>query len=106
MKTLLAAATMMVLAGSPAFATADGCAIVSSTDGLLAVRTGPGTTNPAIFQLRTGQTIAIDSKPDGAGNKWWHVNGVVTDGKGSTVEVEGWAYGQYLRPTECPGDGC
>jgi hypothetical protein len=106
MKLSILAATAALLMTTAAQAGPDGCGIVSSPDRLLAVRTGPGANHPAIFQLRSGQTIYIDNLSDGASNKWRHVNAILTDGKGSTAEVEGCAYGRYLRPTTCAEGGC
>jgi hypothetical protein len=99
------AATLIATLGGPAFATADGCAIVRPTpDGYLSVRSGPSQAHPEIFRLPSGQTIWIDDKPDGANNKWWHVNGVVMPDGRDTL-VDGWAYGLYLRPSNCPDEG-
>jgi Bacterial SH3 domain len=73
------------------------CAIVNSPDGLLAVRTGPGTNHPTMFQLHSKQQVWVD-RNDG---KWWHVSAI----KNVDKEVDGWVYGDYLRPSKCP-EGC
>ena len=105
MKRLLAAAVLIAALSGPAFATADGCAIVSATpDGYLSVRSGPGRGYPEIFRLPRGHKTWIDDKPDGANNKWWHVSSVIMPDGQDTALVDGWAYGRYLRPINCPGD--
>ena len=103
MKRLIPAGLVTMLACGPAFAIADGCATVGATpDGYLSVRSGPGRGHPEIFRLPRGHKIWTDSKPDGANNKWWHVNGVVMPDGQDTAQVDGWAYGRYLRPINCP----
>jgi uncharacterized protein YraI len=86
----------------PASATLDACVVVISTsDGFLSLRTGPGVRFPEVMRIRSGTIIAIESPPQDPTGRWVHVSGVVAGGR--IVATRGWANQRYLRPADCPG---
>jgi hypothetical protein len=99
----LGAATLLLVSTTAANAVADGCAVVLSTpDGFLAVRAGPGTSHREIYRLRPGQAIVTNHISDGPyAGRWWRI-GAVMDRPGENARpLVGWIHSRFVRSYEC-----
>ena len=101
-RTIIAAAFALIVTTANANATAfAGCSIIRpSSDGWLAVRSGPGTQHRITRKLLSGREVYVQ-RTDGN----WHFISTIVTKNGTTEDVTGWMYGPMLRPVPCE-DGC
>ena len=96
---------------TPATATLDGCAKVLSTpDGFLALRAGPGLRFVRVGKLLAGDNLWVtDSTCQRMGSatvcdetrKWMHVSSVRRFDESKSDTTEGWVSRRYLQMQEC-----
>lgn len=99
---LLAAA--LGLPVTEADAVESGCAVVLPTsDGFVAVRSGPSVSSPMLERLVAGQIIRFATS-GGFPRKWWRVDALlkIESGRISTIrEMDGWTSESLLQMIDC-----